>query len=47
VPLLEKRGGGVLEFVRGLDTRNYLLRHGVTVAELAAIRSRLAARVTT
>ncbi|MFF1382147.1 tyrosine-protein phosphatase [Arthrobacter sp. NPDC058288] len=47
VPLLEKRGGGALDFVRGLDTRNYLLRHGVTVAELAAIRSRLATRVTT
>lgn len=47
VPLLEKRGGGALEFVRGLDTRNYLLRHGITPAELAAIGSRLASRVTT
>ncbi|CAN7476398.1 tyrosine-protein phosphatase [Arthrobacter sp. LjRoot78] len=47
VPLLEKRGGGALKFVRGLDTRNYLLRHGITPAELAAIQSRLASRVTT
>jgi len=46
-PLLEKRGGGALEFVRRLHTENYLLRHGITAAELAAIRSRLATRVTT
>jgi protein-tyrosine phosphatase len=45
LPLLEKRGGGALAFVRRLDTTNYLLRHGITVAELAAIRSRLATRV--
>ena len=46
-PLLEKRGGGTLDFVRRLDTRNYLLRHGITAAELAAIRTRLATRMTT
>jgi protein-tyrosine phosphatase len=45
-PLLEKRGGGALEFVRRLDTGTYLLRHGVTEAELTAIRFRLGARVT-
>jgi protein-tyrosine phosphatase len=45
VPLLEKRGGGALEFVRRLDTGNYLLRHGITAAELTAIRYRLGARV--
>jgi protein-tyrosine phosphatase len=44
-PLLEKRGLGALEFVRRLDTRSYLLRHGVTGAELRAILSRLGARV--
>jgi protein-tyrosine phosphatase len=47
LPLLEKRGGGALEFVRRLDTTNYLLRHGITAAELAAIRFRLATRVAT
>jgi protein-tyrosine phosphatase len=47
VPLLEKRGTGTLAFVRELDTRNYLLRHGITVAEVDAIRSRLATRITT
>jgi protein-tyrosine phosphatase len=46
-PLLEKRGSGALEFVRRLNTRNYLLRHGITAAEVIAIRSRLANRVTT
>lgn len=46
LPLLETRGGGALEFVRRLDTTNYLLRHGLTAAELAAIRSRLASRMT-
>ena len=46
LPLLKTRGGGALEFVRRLDTTNYLLRHGLTAAELAAIRSRLASRMT-
>jgi hypothetical protein len=33
-PLLEQRGDAVVEFVRGLDTANFLLRHGLTPAGL-------------
>jgi protein-tyrosine phosphatase len=36
-PLLEIRGAGVLQFVRSLKTRDYLLAHGVTPAELDRI----------
>jgi hypothetical protein len=38
-PLLEQRGIAVVEFVRGLDTRNFLLRNGLTAAELDAVLS--------
>ncbi|GAA1280772.1 tyrosine-protein phosphatase [Arthrobacter pascens] len=44
-PLLASRGAVVLEFVRSLNTREYLLRHGVTSPELEAILSVLGARV--
>ncbi|WP_240720881.1 tyrosine-protein phosphatase [Pseudarthrobacter sp. NamE2] len=36
-PLLEQRGKAVVEFVRALDTRNYLLRNGLSSGELHAV----------
>jgi protein-tyrosine phosphatase len=36
-PLLQERGDAVVEFVRSLDTRSYLLRHGLSPAELDAV----------
>lgn len=44
-PLLESRGAGVLQFVRSLKTRDYLLGHGVTPWELDRILVLLGARV--
>ncbi|PNI07251.1 protein tyrosine phosphatase [Arthrobacter sp. AFG7.2] len=38
-PLLEQRGLAVVEFVRELDTRAFLLRHGLSPAELDAVLS--------
>ncbi|MEV7572071.1 tyrosine-protein phosphatase [Pseudarthrobacter sp. NPDC089323] len=38
-PLLERRGAAVVEFVRALDTRGYLLRHGLSTGELDAVLS--------
>lgn len=37
VPLLEQRGEAVVGFVRSLDTRAFLLRHGLTPEELHAV----------
>ena len=36
-PLLEQRGRAVVAFVRGLDTRGYLLANGLTTPELDAV----------
>ncbi|VXB99172.1 Protein tyrosine phosphatase [Arthrobacter sp. 9AX] len=36
-PLLEQHGDAVVEFVRGLDTPNYLLANGLSPAELDAV----------
>lgn len=44
-PLLETRGARVLDFVRGLNTREFLLRNGVTEPELDAVLAALGARV--
>ncbi|MCU1519578.1 MAG: protein tyrosine phosphatase [Pseudarthrobacter sp.] len=44
-PLLAHRGRTVVAFVRGLPTEDFLLRHGLGHAELAAVRSVLGARV--
>jgi hypothetical protein len=44
-PLLEKRGRTVVAFVRELDTGSFLLRHGLTDSELAAVRSVLGVTV--
>lgn len=41
LPLLESRGKSLLEFVRSLNTADYLCRHGVTPGELAAILAKL------
>ena len=41
VPLLESRGKSLLQFVRSLNTADYLFRHGVTTPELAAILGKL------
>ena len=41
LPLLESRGKSLLEFVRSLNTADYLFRHGVTSRELAAILAKL------
>jgi len=41
VPLLESRGQSLLQFVRSLNTADYLFRHGVTTPELAAILGKL------
>jgi hypothetical protein len=38
-PLLEQRGKAVVEFVRNLDTRAYLLKNGLSPAELDAVLS--------
>jgi protein-tyrosine phosphatase len=38
-PLLEQGGDAVVEFVRGLDTANFLLRNGLTHAGLDAVLS--------
>jgi hypothetical protein len=45
-PLLESRGEKVLEFVRQLNTRQYLLRNKVTDQELSTILALLRGRVT-
>jgi len=44
-PLLERRGQAVVEFVRELDTRAFLLQHGLSDVELAAVLSLLESRV--
>lgn len=44
-PLLERRGRTVVEFVRELDTRTFLLRNGLSEAELGAVLSLLGSRV--
>ena len=44
-PLLERRGQAVVEFVRELDTRSFLLQHGLSDVELAAVLSLLDSRV--
>ena len=44
-PLLETRGARVLDFVRQLRTREFLLRNGVTEPELEAVLAALDARV--
>jgi hypothetical protein len=44
-PLLEQRGRTVVEFVRELDTRAFLLRNGLSDADLAAVLSLLGSRV--
>ena len=41
MPLLESRSRSLLEFVRSLNTAEYLSRHGVSPAELAAILAKL------
>jgi hypothetical protein len=41
LPLLEYRGGSLLQFVRSLKTGEYLRRHGVADTELAAILHKL------
>jgi protein-tyrosine phosphatase len=38
-PLLEERGDAVVEFVRGLDTRKFLLANGLAEAEINAVLS--------
>jgi protein-tyrosine phosphatase len=38
-PLLEQRGHAVVEFVRGLDTANFLLGRGLATADLEAVLS--------
>lgn len=44
-PLLEQRGRTVVEFVRELDTRSFLLRNGLDAADLAALLKLLTRRV--
>jgi hypothetical protein len=41
LPLLELHGGSLLAFVRSLNTKDFLQRHGVTVQELRAIVGKL------
>ncbi len=41
MPLLESRSRSLLEFVRSLNTADYLNRHGVTPGELSAILAKL------
>lgn len=38
-PLLDQRGDAVVDFVRSLDTPNFLLRNGLTSADLDAVLS--------
>jgi hypothetical protein len=45
-PLLESRGAQVLQFLRQLDTRQYLLQNSVTDAEFCTILALLRGRVT-
>jgi hypothetical protein len=40
-PLLEERGASLLQFVRSLNTADFLRRHGVTGRELAAVRAKV------
>jgi hypothetical protein len=44
-PLLETRGAKVLDFVRELNTHEFLLSNGVTEPELEAVLAALGARV--
>ncbi|MGM9473898.1 tyrosine-protein phosphatase [Pseudarthrobacter sp. YS3] len=44
-PLLERRGRAVVEFARGLDTRSFLLEHGLGAADLAALLKLLTRQV--
>lgn len=44
-PLLERRGRTVVEFVRELDTRTFLLRNGLSETELGAVMSLLGSRM--
>jgi protein-tyrosine phosphatase len=44
-PLLQQRGQTVAQFVRDLDTRGFLLRHGLADAELHAVLAVLGSRV--
>lgn len=44
-PLLERRGRAAVEFVRELDTRTFLLRNGLSEAELGAVLNLLGSRV--
>ncbi|WP_309233261.1 tyrosine-protein phosphatase [Pseudarthrobacter sp. AB1] len=44
-PLLERRSRAVVGFVRELDTREFLLRNGLSEAELEAVTSLLGSRV--
>ncbi|MDI3194318.1 tyrosine-protein phosphatase [Pseudarthrobacter sp. AL07] len=44
-PLLERRGRAVVEFVRELETREFLLRNGLSEAELGAVLNLLGSRV--
>ena len=44
-PLLERRGRAVVEFVRKLDTRTFLLSSGLSEAELGAVLGLLGSRV--
>jgi protein-tyrosine phosphatase len=46
MPLLESRGERLLEFVRQLDTRNFLRENDVTDEEFSAIKAILRGRVT-
>ncbi|MCU1530616.1 MAG: Tyrosine phosphatase family protein [Arthrobacter sp.] len=41
LPLLEFRGGSLLKFIRSLNTKDFLARHGVTYTELNAILEKL------
>jgi protein-tyrosine phosphatase len=41
LPLLELRGGSLLKFVRSLNTKDFLHRHGVTAPELSAVLGKL------
>jgi protein-tyrosine phosphatase len=41
LPLLELRGGSLLKFVRSLNTKDFLRRHGVSAPELSAVLGKL------
>ena len=45
-PLLEQRGLAVVEFVRTLDTPNYLLAHGLLEAELDSVSDLACRKIT-